>query len=406
MLKYSRWCLGVALAFCIGDAGAVSFGTFDPRSLGMGGTGVADGRAGDAAYYNPALLATQRASDDFSVDAPVAGAILADPDKLRDGVNTFQNNDNTTKFSNDITTFQNNPTQANADQAIATGQALLSDLQGLSDKALLLEANVGLSIAVPSRKLGVGVIVDGRALGGAELNVTANDINSINDALDKLKTLDPTVTDVTQNFNSSVPIRAAVLAEAGVALAHDFTILGRDVSFGVTPKFVRVDTFDYDPTVQNASVTLSQGHLTDNTINLDLGAAAHITDALKAGFVIKNIIPHDFTTALGHVISSNPQARAGVAYERKLYTLAMDIDLTNNDPTGLDAATQYLALGGEVDAWGWAQLRAGYRYNMQDNNTSAASVGVGISPFGVHIDVAVIASSKLLGLAAQTGFRF
>ncbi len=406
MLKYSGWCLGVALAFCIGNAGAVSFGTFDPRSLAMGGTGVADGRAGDAAFFNPALLAAQQSSNDFSMDVPVASIILADPDKLRDGVDTFQNNDNTTKFSDAINKFINSNDPADAAAAATTGRALLSDLQGLSNKALLLEASVGLSVAVPSRMVGVGVIVNSRALGGAELNVTQNDINNINAALNLLDNNDNSVTDVTQNFDSTVPIRGALLSEVGVALAHAFTIMGRDVEVGVTPKFVRVDTFDYDPTVQNADVSFGKGHQSDNTINLDLGAAAHIIDGVKAGVVIKNIIPHDFTTALGHTISSNPQARAGAAYESKLFTLAMDIDLTENDRAGLDAKTQYLALGGEVDAWGWAQLRAGYRFNMPDDKLSAFTVGLGLSPFGVHIDLAGIVSSNLIGAGFQTGFRF
>jgi hypothetical protein len=406
MVKYRQWWLGIVLAISIGDAGAASFGSFDPRSMAMGGTGVADGRAGDAAYFNPALLAAQRASDDFSLDFPVFGITLGDPDNVRDGVDNFQNNDNTTKFSDAITVFQTTPSQPNADAAVAAGTALLNDLEGLANKALLFDANVGLSVAVPSEKAGVGVIVDGRALGGVLLDITNADIQAVNDALTKIQNLDPTVTDPTQNFTSVVLGRGAILSEVGVALAHKFNIGGRAVALGVTPKFVRADTFDYAPGVNDANIDLNQGRKSENSMNLDIGAAARITDSWKAGVVIKNVVPHDYTTSRNNVIKSNPQVRAGVAFEQKLYTVAVDIDLTNNDPAGLEPATQYIAVGGEFDAWGWAQLRAGYRYNMKDNKTSAGSLGVGVSPFGVHMDLAVIASANLLGAGFETGFRF
>lgn len=406
MTKYRAWCLGITLALCAGNAGAVSFGTFDPRSMGMGGTGVADGAPGDAGYYNPALLATARASDDFSLDFPVIGVTLADPDNLRDGLDTFQNNDNTTKFSDAITVFQSSPTQANADAAASAGQALLSDLQGLSNKAVQFDANGGLAIAVPSEHLGVSVVVNARALGGVLLDVTASDIGAIQAALTKIQNLDPSVTDPTQNLTSAVLGTGAILQEAGVSLARQFNIAGRQVAFGVTPKLVRADTFDYKVDVNNGSVTLGEGRKSQTSVNLDLGTAMQFANGLKAGLVIKNVIPKDYTTALNNVIKSKPQARAGVAYQNGWSSLAMDIDLIKNDPTGLDKPTQYIALGGELDAWGWAQLRAGYRYNMKDNNTSAASLGIGVSPFGVHMDLAVVASSKLVGVGFQTGFRF
>jgi hypothetical protein len=351
-------------------------------------------------------LATPRSGDNLSVELPVLGITFADPDNLRDGLDTFQNNNNTQKFSDAITVFQSSPTQANADAAASAGQALLSDLQGLSNKAVQFDANGGLAVAVPSEHLGVSVVVNTRALGGVLLDVTSSDISAIQAALTKIQNLDPTVTDPTQNLTTAALGRGAILQELGVSLASKFNVAGRQVAFGVTPKLVRADTFDYKVDVNNASVTLGEGRKSQTSVNLDLGTAMQFAGGLKAGVVIKNVIPKDYTTALNNVIKSKPQARAGIAYQNDLATLAMDIDLTQNDPTGLDKPTQYIALGGELDALGWAQLRAGYRYNMKDNSTSAASLGVGVSPFGVHMDLAVVASSKLVGFGLQTGFRF
>ena len=43
---------------------AMPFGTFDPRSLSMGGTGVASATATNAVFYNPALMAQFEYNED------------------------------------------------------------------------------------------------------------------------------------------------------------------------------------------------------------------------------------------------------------------------------------------------------------------------------------------------------
>ena len=76
---------------------------------------------------------------------------------------------------------------------------------------------------------------------------------------------------------------------------------------------------------------------------------------------------------------------------------------------GIDPESDRRALaepGGEFDLWGWAQLRAGYRYNTRDHNTSAASVGVGVSPFGIRMDLAAVLSGHVIGAGFRTGVRF
>jgi hypothetical protein len=48
----------------------------------------------------------------------------------------------------------------------------------------------------------------------------------------------------------------------------------------------------------------------------------------------------------------------------------------------------------------------GYRYNIADSKTSTASAGIGLSPFGIHLDLSVAGNSRELGAAIQFGFRF
>ena len=52
------------------NAHAAAFGTFDPRSMAMGGAGVASGTSANANFFNPALLAAARTDEDFSLEFP------------------------------------------------------------------------------------------------------------------------------------------------------------------------------------------------------------------------------------------------------------------------------------------------------------------------------------------------
>jgi hypothetical protein len=142
--------------------------------------------------------------------------------------------------------------------------------------------------------------------------------------------------------------------------------------------------------------------------NIDIGVSTRYDSGISTGVVVKNLIPRDYETALDNTVSIEPQVRAGIAYNGDFFTLAADVDLTKNDPVGFENATRFVSLGGELDAWGWAQLRAGVRYNTVDSDRSTASLGIGLSPFNglMHVDVAVIGSDSALGGAARLGMRF
>jgi len=87
-------------------------------------------------------------------------------------------------------------------------------------------------------------------------------------------------------------------------------------------------------------------------------------------------------------------------------TLAADMDLIENDPAGFESKSQYLGLGAELDLFDWVQLRAGYRHNLSDSDSSIPTLGFGFSPFGVHADLALAGNSTDLAVSMQLGFRF
>ena len=112
----------------------------------------------------------------------------------------------------------------------------------------------------------------------------------------------------------------------------------------------------------------------------------------------------------GPEISLKPQYRAGLAFNGDWTTVAIDVDLTENDPIAWENPTQYAAIGAEFDVFDTLQLRAGYRTNLSVSDAEVASIGFGFSPFGLHIDIAAMANpndvEKEAGVALETGFYF
>ncbi len=105
-------------------------------------------------------------------------------------------------------------------------------------------------------------------------------------------------------------------------------------------------------------------------------------------------------------IKIGPQARAGVSHQTEWVTVALDADLNSAEPVGYESATQYVGIGAELDIWDTVQLRVGYRHNLEDSDTSVPTVGIGLSPFGIHIDLAAAANDNEVAVSGQLGFRF
>lgn len=412
------WSLPLLLA-AMQNAGAMSFGTFDPRSMAMGGAGVAAGTSANASFYNPALLAAARSDEDFSLELPVIGVRLADPDDLIGKLDDYQNAKYEDAMSAAITQWNNASTPAElvaAKNAVITASTnLVNGLSTLSNKALEADVNVGMVVGIPSRHWGTAFYANARAIGGSLLDITQSDLNSVNAVAATLQALDLTglsdssanqLTDPTTGFTSSVQAQGAVVTEVGISLAREFTVGESALALGITPKYQSVDTFDYKVDVDTGDVTVDQGKKSYNNVNADIGLAHDFSDGWKAGVVVKNLVSKSYTTALGNSIQIKPQSRLGVAYAGSFVAAALDVDLTKNKGTGFAAKSQYISIGTELNAWDTFQFRLGYRHNLSNSDTDSASLGVGLSPFGVHLDLAVVGSDKEVGVGLQTGFRF
>ncbi|WP_157954406.1 conjugal transfer protein TraF [Saccharospirillum mangrovi] len=195
--------------------------------------------------------------------------------------------------------------------------------------------------------------------------------------------------------NSTVTILGANVIELGVSAAREFTYMGQTFSVGVTPKLQSLqifeDTIAFDEAGNFDTSTLSQNTTTAFTGNLDIGVAKNWYNIwggqVRAGLAVKDLIPQTFESASGRELSMGPKARIGAAHETRFSTVALDLDLTENEPLGYGVTTRYIGLGGELDAFNWMKVRAGYRNNLSVDDSHVITTGLGFTPFGTGLDL-------------------
>ncbi|MGB8518397.1 MAG: conjugal transfer protein TraF [Gallionella sp.] len=409
----------VAVSLACGSAFAQD-STYDPRSLAMGGTGVTTSDISNAAFHNPAMLASARADDHFTMELPIISLRLLDPNNLQNSASNLSTN--ASNLTNALNAFQAAPAAATAVGASAALTAFNSSLQAVSQKSLSADALIGVVLAIPSSKYAASLVVDGRVEAAGQFNYAAADNATITTLSTNLNTCEAGGACSTAGLNaggkvanltSSLQVRGVIAKDVGIAMAHHFDdFYGLDL--GVVPKITQYASYDYTTLAQNnAKVTLNQGQKDFSGFNVDVGASkAFKTDNgndVKAGLALKNLMPQSYTTVLGNNITVKPQVTAGASYVTKLTTAGVDLDLIHNQAmlTGMVKDSQYLRLGAEFDAWRWAQIRVGYRHDLLGNYPGLPSIGLGLSPFGIHFDFSVAAASRNeMAVSLQSGFRF
>jgi len=444
---------GTAFLLTMTSILAVPFNSFDPRSMAMGGAGVAVASPGSAPFFNPALLSVTDAREDFAIELPILGGRVSDPDEFADAIDDF---DDTLMDQVDAAINSYNATPGNSTAVINAVNALNAEIQSLDDKPLQFEIGGGLVVGIPSESFGMAFSAAGSVYFSGVFNY--EDAGTVSDLTQDLTSLDacyagapanfasclvaanfnyvdintdpnnPTVEFIAQSdtgaqsdVKSKARFVAIAMGEVGLSFSREMSLFGTEVALGMTPKMVSVSVFDYEANADSADTDDFDG---DNysadysDFNLDVGIARDHGNGWRSGFVIKNIISQDYDamntdpltgieTPTGTVVSLNPQARAGVSHSTDWSTVALDIDLTENDALdGVGDKSRYVAIGAELNALDWAQIRLGYRADTVNSDRSVVSAGIGFSPLGMHFDLAVAGNADEIGAALQFGFRF
>ncbi|MDO6443072.1 conjugal transfer protein TraF [Marinobacter sp. 2_MG-2023] len=417
MPQYRLSRLFIALGLSISSTAALASpqAFMSSRSFAMGGTGVAVANPSSATSSNPAMMAADHHtwSDEFGLTLPSINARVADEEETIDQVDDIQDT------IDDLETAINSSNTAGAQQL--AGQ-LREQFEGFDKDTVRADIGLGLALAVPGKKLSVGLFSNG--------NLTATIRGEYDESDDaKLEAIEngiliPGATDDLQSRGRAL---ASAVIEAGVSFAHALELSnGETLQLGISPKYVELRTFQYTETVsgfEDDEFDNDQYQTSKSGFNLDIGAAYAFGDAKQwnAGIAIKNLIPMELDSAairpeLGEQVRTlelNPMATLGIAHKSTYHVVTAEVDLTKKEAFGFEDDTQWLALGAEFDAWRYAQLRAGVRHNLasNDDNDGIAeetqfTVGLGLNLMGVRFDLGALYSSAEVGAALELGTSF
>ncbi len=451
--KLYRVAVSIVILLGAAPASAIPFYSYDARSMAMGGAGVAVAGTEAAALFNPALLSIAQYDDDFTLLLPSVGVRLADPKDLIGTVMRLIDGaliDNLTKSIESlnlvIATAKTTPT---ADNVAAVGNnaatvadnltQLILEIETMSNKPLTFDGHLASVMGIPNKKFGIAFLATTTILASASFQYNdAEQLTALTSTvacLSRAAVVTPVANAKTAieackvpdfsnaTLKSTITIWGALLIEAGFAVSRELYINRQRISLGITPKIVQARIYEIPIGLKMPSKEPDDYKAIYNMLNFDFGIAKNHRNRWRSGLVIKNVIPYylEFKNApvagltpvaTGTTLRLFPQTRAGVSYTTRRTTLALDADLYRNVPVGLENATQHISLGGELNAWNFAQLRAGYRVDVVTTARNIMSLGLGLSPFGVHVDLAVYTNSIIInnirevGGFLQLGFRF
>lgn len=382
---------------------------FVAKNLGQGFTGV----TGDFthAQSNPALLAKFQENDDVYL-AFGGGALGSDQDELIDAIEQTQDL---------IDEIESTPLDQ-LDQSQA--DALKMQLADMSGDSLALDQGLNLMIAVPMNWASLGIYVNQEARIETAFDYDDSDADYIDDFV---AGLEGTEFDA-DNLNSGATVIGFSVAEAGLTIAKTYKGESVDVNYGTNLKYQRLDLFNYSEkvsTFDEDNFDADQYLVDDAQFNADIGLQIGWGDKRQwqFGLVAKDILGFDLESSANPIsgevykVELDPTATAGLSYDNGWFRIAVDADLMPHSdlvPTLLSeesltiAEVQYASAGIELDAWEWAQLRVGYRTDMESSVEDVITAGIGFSPFDVlSLDISgAMGDNDTYGGAIQLGVKF
>lgn len=422
---------------------AISYGIYDSRGLGMGGAAAAIGSHAQAAFYNPALLAFHDKEEEQSRDGRVyfpnlvvqlSGATEEAIEALDDELDN--------QISDAIDAFNLDTSAANAGVIVGHSRELRDLLDDIDREDLGVDSFVGFIISEPSNREGGAFYFGARAIGVGAATISDADSALLDDYIDALSQVasgtdfatvaaqypnlvdNGNLLDPTDTLTSTADVSGLAIAEWGMAMAKEWEFWGQGVSFGITPKLMRVDAYrdtaDFNSDADNleeGTDSLSDTKDTHITFNADLGIAATIAEHYRVSIAIKDVFEKSFSTTQEPdpitgitppelTVTLSPRSRMGLGYINNNFTLGVDYDLQEAEPMANEATTQELALGAEYVLWNSLALRAGYRQDQAGLRDDVMSGGIGYRWHRFVIDAAYAQGGDGRAAGLQLGWTF
>ena len=396
--------LAVVILSALSQAALAIPFTFEARSLGMGGVGVATADLATAAWANPAMLTNQPMESDWSLLIGI-GVFARDNDDLVSDIDDFQDADERREDAIDAGDVPG------AARAIVDMRKIIS---GIDSKIISAEASPLIAMGASFEHFAMAISVRSDVIaGGVVTDISCSLLQNIpNPGSCKPEEL------FSEDFNI-LNVEGVLATEFGVSFARDFQLWGRKVSIGIKPKIVDLQAFSFREPIltANADDILDKDENKEDLgtfESLDLGFALDLSDSVRLGLNLSNLITEDFD--LGNsTLNFDTEARLGVAYYNKFLTIAADFDLIENQPWLANESfetlkTQFFAVGAEFNAFEHVKFRLGAAKNIASGISDSAgdveyTAGIGIW-LGFNLDVAVLLNDHTGGVFVQTGFQF
>lgn len=377
------------------------------RAMGMGGVSSVGGSYLSAPTNNPALLASQiDETDDFGMILPGLSIEAEDSNDLVNGIDEFQ--DAYDRLEDALEQAESNPQLANEAELNQARDNLIDKFANL-DSELLVGVDAGLVIAGHTRFGSMALFGDTQI----DAKLIA-DIDEQNDS-EVIRTAEST-DELEDNLNSAAQVIAANVLELGVTYADNYQYQGHQFSVGITLKNQRVDFFNYRENISTFDEDDfdADEYLNDESnFNVDLGVVYKVDQNWTLGLSARNLMSADYSSieVNDNVVTYKigPEFTLGAAYQASYVTIAADLELTGTERfNGSEDDSQYASIGIEGDLFKWAQLRLGYKHDIEGNYDGKYTFGLGLAPFGVfHVDLAgQYAEDRKGALGLQLSYTF
>lgn len=344
---------------------ALEFVTVGPRSMGMGGAGVAITTDSLATYWNPAGLAMTQ-----TVDVRIQGSgQVIDRLGIADAIRDLEN-------------FKD-PSPANLAKAQDIAARINRDGATVS-----INGSAGLYIKGHLGEHAFGVNISDVITGGGFVSDPARAFVNPNP-----NCADPTtVTSPAACLTGTMALRALEVRQAAFSYAYAFA--DKMFSIGVTGKILQGAAYRGNMALTggtDVTITDNFGKPTISTaFGIDVGAIYRPSSWLRFGLVAKDINQPTFNDVGGGELKLGPQVRGGVAVNPySSLTLTADVDATSNKTFVPDIKSQMLSLGAEQTIFSeFLSFRLGAFKNMKDAGTPfTPTAGLGLRLFAFRADV-------------------
>ncbi|MCI0428226.1 MAG: conjugal transfer protein TraF [Nitrospiraceae bacterium] len=338
------------------QAMALEFVAVGPRSMGMGGAGVAVTTDALATYWNPAGLAMTQ-----TVDIRIQGSgQVIDRLGIADAVHDLE---------------QFNPNDPNTAANFAKAQDIANRINR-PGATVSINGSAGLYLKGHLGEHALGLNVSDVATGGGFVSTpVAATINGSNVSL-----------------TGEMALRGFEARQ--VAFSYAYAFADKTFSFGATGKIIQGAAYSGSTTLTggtDVSIRDNFGKATLSTaFGIDVGAIYRPSSWLRFGLVAKDINQPTFDDVGSGELKLSPQIRGGVAINPySSLTLTADVDATSNKTFVPDIKSQVLSLGAEQTIFSeFMSFRLGAFKNMKDAGTPfTPTAGLGLRIFAFRMDV-------------------